>query len=136
MRATGLPALADDSGLAVDALDGAPGVRSARYAGDHGDDGANNRLLLENMQGVTNRSCKFVCAMALALPGEATRTVRGECPGTLLTERRGESGFGYDPLFLYETGLTFAQMGETQKNAVSHRARASALMCDVLEEVF
>ncbi|MEA4927376.1 MAG: ribonuclease PH [Candidatus Limiplasma sp.] len=136
MRATGLPALADDSGLAVDALDGAPGVRSARYAGDHGDDGANNRLLLENMQGVTNRSCKFVCAMALALPGEATRTVRGECPGTLLTERRGESGFGYDPLFLYETGLTFAQMGETQKNAVSHRARASALMRDVLEEVF
>ncbi len=115
MRATGLPALADDSGLAVDALNGDPGVHSARYAGSHGDSDANNALLLKNMQGVTDRSCKFVCAMALAMPGADTRVVVGECPGTLLSEKRGEAGFGYDPLFLYETGKTFAEMGEGAK---------------------
>jgi XTP/dITP diphosphohydrolase len=135
MRATGLPALADDSGLAVEALDGAPGVRSARYAGAHGDDGANNRLLLQNMTGVTDRMCKFVCAMALALPAEKTRVVTGECHGELLAAPRGEHGFGYDPLFLYETGQTFAEMPEKQKNDVSHRANAAKLMHDVLKEL-
>ncbi len=135
MRATGLPALADDSGLAVDALNGDPGVHSARYAGSHGDSDANNALLLKNMQGVTDRSCKFVCAMALAMPGADTRVVVGECPGTLLSEKRGEAGFGYDPLFLYETGKTFAEMGEGAKNKVSHRAKASALMRGVITEV-
>ena len=134
MRATGLPALADDSGLAVDALQGQPGVHSARYAGAHGEDGANNRLLLSNMQGKTDRRCRFVCAMALALPAEPTRVVRGECEGVLLDAPRGESGFGYDPLFLYHTGKTFAEMGESEKNAVSHRANAAALMRDVLRE--
>ena len=134
MRATGLPVLADDSGLAVDALDGAPGVRSARYAGAHGEDGANNLLLLQNMQGQGNRACKFVCAMALSLPAEATRVVVGECPGTLLEQPRGANGFGYDPLFLYETGQTFAEMGEAAKNRVSHRARAAALMRELLGE--
>ena len=135
MRATGLPTLADDSGLAVEALDGAPGVRSARYAGSHGNDGANNRLLLEQMLGQENRNCKFVCAMALALPAQPTQTVLGECEGTLLSEYRGESGFGYDPLFLHPSGKTFAQMSENEKNRVSHRARASEAMRKVLQEV-
>ena len=133
-RATGLPALADDSGLSVDALDGAPGVYSARYAGDHGNDQANNDLLLKNMEGVTNRACRFVCAMALALPGEETRVLRGECPGELLHQRAGEGGFGYDPLFRYHTGKTFAEMTEKEKNAVSHRAVAAAKMRGVLME--
>ena len=134
-RVTGLPALADDSGLSVDALDGAPGVHSARYAGEHGNDQANNDLLLKNMANETNRTCRFVCAMALALPGEATRVVRGECVGELLHERAGEGGFGYDPLFRYHTGKTFAEMTEKEKNAVSHRANASQKMRAVLEEV-
>ncbi len=136
MRQTGLPTIADDSGLSVDALDGAPGIFSARYAGDHGNDEANNDLLLQNMQNETDRTCRFVCAMALALPGDATRVVRGECVGSLITERNGEGGFGYDPLFLYQTGKTFAQMSEEEKNAVSHRGNACALLSDVLKEVF
>ena len=135
-NATGLPAIADDSGLCVDALGGEPGVRSARYAGDHGLDEANNDLLLKNMQNHQDRACRFVCAMALALPGEKTRVVRGECPGTLLKERAGEGGFGYDPLFLYESGKTFAQMSDKQKNAVSHRARAVQSMREELDKVF
>ena len=134
-RVTGLPALADDSGLSVDALGGAPGVYSARYAGDHGDDQANNDLLLKNMANETNRTCRFVCAMALALPGEETRVVRGECVGELLHERAGEGGFGYDPLFMYKTGKTFAEMTEKEKNAVSHRAVASEKMRKVIAEV-
>ncbi|MEG0863361.1 MAG: ribonuclease PH [Clostridia bacterium] len=135
MKQTGLPTLADDSGLSVDALDGAPGVRSARYAGDHGNDQANNLLLLQNMAEIKNRACRFVCAMALALPGEETRTVAGECPGELLYEHAGESGFGYDPLFRYENGKTFGEMSEKQKNAVSHRARAAEKMKRLLAEV-
>ena len=118
----------------MDALGGAPGVYSARYAGDHGNDQANNDLLLKNMEGVTNRACRFVCAMALALPGEETRVLRGECPGELLHQRAGEGGFGYDPLFRYHTGKTFAEMTEKEKNAVSHRAAAAAKMRGVLME--
>ena len=120
--------------MSVDALDGAPGVYSARYAGDHGNDQANNDLLLKNMEGVTNRACRFVCAMALALPGEETRVLRGECPGELLYQRAGEGGFGYDPLFRYHTGKTFAEMTEKEKNAVSHRAVAAGKMRGVLME--
>ena len=134
-RFTGLPALADDSGLSVDVLGGAPGVYSARYAGEHGDDQANNNLLLKNMENQTDRTCRFVCAMALALPGEETRVVRGECVGELLYERAGEGGFGYDPLFKYRTGKTFAEMTEKEKNAVSHRAVASEKMREVIAEV-
>ena len=136
MRATGLPTLADDSGLSVDALDGAPGVYSARYAGPHGDDRANNELLLKNMDGVSDRTCRFVCAMALALPGQETRVVRGECEGRLLTALEGEGGFGYDPLFLYESGQTFAQMSPEEKNRVSHRFHAVEKMREVLRELF
>ena len=115
MKATGLPALADDSGLSVDALDGAPGVYSARYAGQHGDDQANNELLMANMKNQSNRDCKFVCTMALALPASATQTMTGECHGTLLDKPRGTSGFGYDPLFLYENKKTFAELSQKRK---------------------
>lgn len=134
MRATGLPALADDSGLAVDALGGAPGVRSARYAGTHGDDQANNELLLRNMAGVSNRACKFVCAMALALPGEETRVVTGECPGELLDAPKGGGGFGYDPLFRFRDGQTFGEMSDEEKNRVSHRAAAAEKLRAVLSQ--
>ena len=128
-RATGLPALADDSGLAVDALGGAPGVYSARYAGTHGDDKANNRLLLKNMEGVADRSAAFVSAIAFARPGQETIIAEGRCPGVILLEERGTGGFGYDPLFLYEPlNKTFAQVTPEEKNAVSHRARACAAM--------
>jgi ribonuclease PH len=136
MNITGLPAIADDSGLSVDALSGAPGVKSARYAGGHGDDKANNALLLKHMQGQENRACKFVCAIALALPAADTVTVTGECAGTLLSELRGTSGFGYDPLFLYENGKTFAELSQAEKNKVSHRARATEQMLKVLRGLF
>ena len=135
MRQTGLPTLADDSGLCVKALDGAPGVRSARYAGEHGDDQKNNDLLLYNMENEDDRRCKFVCAMALALPGAKTRVITGECPGELLRERRGEDGFGYDPLLLYENGKTFAELGEKIKNQVSHRAVAARGLRDTMDEL-
>ena len=136
MKATGLPSLADDSGLFVDALGGAPGVRSARYAGGHGDDTANNELLLTNMKNQPNRACKFVCAMALALPADDTVTVTGECAGTLLTAPRGTGGFGYDPLFLFENGKAFAELSAKEKNEVSHRARAAAKMREELQKLF
>ena len=136
MRATGYLTLADDSGLSVDALGGAPGIYSARYAGEHGNDRANNELLLKNMDGVADRTCRFVCAMALALPGQETRIVRGECEGRLLTALEGEGGFGYDPLFLYESGKTFAQMSPEEKNRVSHRFHAVEKMREVLRELF
>lgn len=136
MKTLGLPTLADDSGLSVDALNGAPGVYSARYAGDHGNDGENNALLLQNMDGQENRACRFVCVMALALPGQSTQLIRGECLGQLLREQRGQGGFGYDPLFLYKNDQTFAQMTEREKNAVSHRANAARGMLETLRRVF
>ena len=135
-EATGLPTIADDSGLAVDALCGAPGVRSARYAGVHGDDKANNNLLLQHMQGKENRACAFQCAIALKIPGRETLIAEGSCPGVLLHEERGTGGFGYDPLFLYEPlGKTFAEFTEEEKNAVSHRARACERMLAIMEEI-
>lgn len=129
--ATGMPAIADDSGLAVKALDGEPGVYSARYAGHHGDDDANNDLLLRKMDQVEDREAHFVCALALKCPGEEPLVAEGRCPGVILRERRGTGGFGYDPLFLYEPlGKTFAEVNEEEKNAISHRARA----CEALKE--
>jgi len=117
--------LADDSGLAVDALDGAPGIYSARFAGIHGDDEANNRLLLEKLEGVEDRSAKFVCAIALCGPGGEEWVVRGECHGTIQAVPTGTSGFGYDPLFVPD-GYTqsFAELGEEVKSKLSHRAIA------------
>ena len=133
---TGLPAVADDSGLAVDALDGEPGVYSARYAGGHGDDKANNALLLRRMKGRTTRTAAFISAIALARPGCETIVCEGSCPGVVLEEERGTGGFGYDPLFLYEPlGKTFAEFNAEEKNAVSHRARACEKMLEVIKEL-
>lgn len=127
--------LADDSGLEVDALDGQPGVYSARFAGVHGDDKANNNKLLELMKGVENRDCGFASAVALCRPGREDIVVRGVCRGTLLHEERGNGGFGYDPLFLSdELKKTFAEANAEEKNAVSHRARAIAALRDALDK--
>jgi len=124
---TGKATLADDSGLAVDALDGAPGVYSARFAGKDADDSKNNRKLLKLLKDTpeSGRGARFVCVMALAGPGIKEVTVRGEVRGRITREPRGESGFGYDPLFCYHrAGMTFAEMGPVEKNKVSHRGRA------------
>ncbi|MBQ9326814.1 MAG: ribonuclease PH [Clostridia bacterium] len=131
---TGLPVIADDSGLMVDALGGEPGVYSARYAGVHGDDEKNNDKLLEKMKDVTDRSAAFHSAIAVKFPGEEPLVAEGICPGTILYQRQGTGGFGYDPLFLYEPlGKTFAELTMEEKNAVSHRARACARMREILE---
>jgi len=123
--ATGLWALADDSGLEVDALRGAPGVRSARYAGEPCDYAANNAKLLRELKGVKNRRARFRCAVALARPDGAVQCVEGRCEGVIAEEPRGNNGFGYDPLFVPEGySSTFAEMGEATKNAISHRADA------------
>ena len=126
MHATGMLTLADDSGLSVDALGGAPGVHSARYAGEQHSDIDNNALLMKNMENVPDdaRTAKFVSCIAIASPFRATQVVRGECLGKITRERRGSGDFGYDPYFEYENGLTFAEMSSEEKNAVSHRARA------------
>ena len=135
-EATSLPALADDSGLEVDALDGEPGVLSARYAGEHGNDEANNDLLLSRMAGKDSRSASFRCALALKIPGRDTLIAEGRCPGTILYERRGTGGFGYDPLFLYEPmGKTYAEMNDEEKNRISHRARAAEKMREIMKNL-
>ena len=135
-EATGLPAIGDDSGLCVDALDGEPGVLSARYAGEHGNDEANNDLLLSRMEGREDRAAQFVCALALKLPGRETLIAEGSCPGVILYRRQGTGGFGYDPLFLYEPmNKTYAEMNAEEKNAVSHRAKASEKMRQIMAEI-
>ena len=122
----GYVALADDSGLCVDALGGAPGVYSARYAGVHGDDAANNALLLENLKGQKERAAAFVSVFACAFPdGSAPIVAEGRAPGVILEEQRGEGGFGYDPLFYVPLmGKTFAELSAEEKNAISHRGMA------------
>lgn len=118
--------IADDSGLCVDALNGEPGVYSARYAGGH-DDVENNKKILENLKNVPaeKRSAQFVSIIACVFPDGREIIARGECPGTMLFDYRGNGGFGYDPLFLYEPmGKTFAEMNPEEKNSISHRARA------------
>lgn len=124
-RATGLWAMADDSGLTVQALGGAPGVRSARYAGEPVDTKANNTKLLKALEGEADRRAAFVCVMALAEPDGSTRTVEGTCSGTIAYAPRGGNGFGYDPIFIPDgTDATFAEMAPEQKNRLSHRAAA------------
>lgn len=134
---TGLPALADDSGLAVDALGGAPGVHSARYCGHHGDDAANNALLIENMKDVPDekRTAAFVSSVALVTPWGDEKVCEGRCPGVIIHEARGSGGFGYDPYFLFASGRTFAEMDAQEKNAISHRAIAMAQMVPVIHEI-
>lgn len=121
----GIPAIADDSGLVVDALDGAPGVYSARYAGDNATDDENCAKLLKEMEGKTDRTAHFKCVLSIAVPSGPALTYEGSCTGTILEEKRGENGFGYDPLFYFEEfGKTFAELDAAQKNSVSHRGKA------------
>ena len=133
-------ALADDSGLEVDALGGAPGVRSARYAGEHGRDGDNNALLLRNLDALgpgATRACHFSCALALVAPDGREFVALGQCPGTLLREGRGSNGFGYDPLFLPDGwDRTFAELPREVKCTFSHRARAADRMRPILRTLF
>ena len=122
----GYVALADDSGLCVNVLDGAPGVYSARYAGAHGDDAANNALLLKNLQGKDDRTAAFVAVFACAFPdGSEPIVAEGRVAGEILSAPRGEGGFGYDPLFYYAPlGKTFAELDREEKNGISHRGAA------------
>lgn len=126
IAALGHIALADDSGLCVDVLGGAPGVFSARYAGGHGDDAANNALLLENLKGKRDRAAAFVTVFACVFPdGSAPIVAEGRAPGEILTAPRGNGGFGYDPLFyVAELGKTFAELSGEEKNRISHRGKA------------
>ncbi len=126
-RATGLPTVADDSGLAVDALNGMPGVLSARWSGRHGDDVANLELLLAQIVDVPEprRGAAFVCAAALVLPGGAERVLEAELRGRIIGAPKGEGGFGYDPIFLPEgSSLTTAEMAPRDKDSISHRGKA------------
>ena len=130
---SGCCALADDSGLCVDALSGAPGIYSARFAGEHGNDAANRCKLLEEMEGVSNRAAHFTCAMALARPDGEILTAEGYVFGEIALEEAGENGFGYDPLFyLPELGCTMAQLPPEKKNAISHRHNALQAMLEKL----
>lgn len=126
---TGDWALADDSGLEVDALNGAPGVYSARFAGEHGNDSANNRLLLEKLADSPDRSARFVCVLALCHPVKPSLVFRGECEGRIARSPSGSAGFGYDPLFVPEGyEQSFAALGSDIKRGISHRARALSLL--------
>ena len=128
------PLFVDDSGLEVDALDGAPGVYSARFAGPDATDEANNLLLLEKMRGVASRSARFVCVVALASRGKLINTFRGVVAGDLLEAPRGVNGFGYDPLFFYPPfGCTFAEVALERKMEVSHRSQALRAMAKHLK---
>lgn len=132
---TGLNCFADDTGLEVDALNGEPGVRSARYATDGHDDEANKRLLLERMQGVENRAAQFRTAVALIMDGKEY-LFEGIVRGDIACEEHGAGGFGYDPLFLPEGGaLTFAEMSAEAKNEISHRGRAVRKLAEFLKNL-
>lgn len=129
--------LADDSGLEVDALGGEPGVHSARFTGVHGDDHANNQLLLERLRNVeaSRRTARFRCVTALAAPDGRVWTADGTCDGRIGEKPVGEHGFGYDPLFVLDSGRTMAELSETEKNRISHRARAMQAMRKILAEL-
>jgi XTP/dITP diphosphohydrolase len=136
-RATGLACVADDSGIAVAALNGMPGVLSARWSGKHGDDAANTALLLGQLADVPDerRGAAFVSACALVSASGST-VVRGEWPGTVIRERRGDGGFGYDPVFLPDGSTrTAAELSPAEKDAASHRGRALALLIPALREL-
>lgn len=132
----GLPAIADDSGLEVDALDGAPGVYSARYAGESASDEDNCKKLLREMKGISNRKAAFQCVLSIAVPSGPALTYEGKCEGLILEEKQGESGFGYDPLFYYEPfAKSFAQCNMEEKNRVSHRGKALASLREEFDKV-
>lgn len=126
-RRTGLPAMADDSGLEIDALNGRPGVHSARYGGAGATDEIRNRMILEEMRGIAPpmRRARFVCVIAIAFPDGTVHEAQGSCEGIIGFEPRGTGGFGYDPIFIIpETGLTMAEIPLDEKNRISHRAKA------------
>jgi XTP/dITP diphosphohydrolase len=137
-EATGVVTLADDSGLCVDALNGRPGVHSARYAGENASDEDKYRRILKEMQGVpdSERSARFVCILALVTPDGEKVLFRGVCEGLIAREPSGSSGFGYDPIFYFEeAGCTFAQMDRESKNKVSHRGRALREFAEFLRKL-
>lgn len=136
---TGLPALADDSGLVVDALNGAPGVYSARYAGEDATDETNNAKLVENLRGIPakQRTAHFCCAMALATPDGRVQTTEATWKGRILTTPRGENGFGYDPLFFIPThNCTSAELSSGKKNRISHRGQALRAILSCILDLF
>jgi XTP/dITP diphosphohydrolase len=136
-RATGLPAIADDSGLAVDALDGAPGVYSARYAGIDGDDTANNAKLLDALRDVDERGAAFHCVATFVEPDGERLVAQGEWRGEIMREQRGSGGFGYDPLFFVpDCGCSSAELTAEQKNERSHRGQALRSLVALLEQKF
>ncbi|MCI9240148.1 XTP/dITP diphosphatase [Oscillibacter sp.] len=131
--AAGLPAIADDSGLCVNALNGGPGVYSARYGGEGLDDAGRRRLLLQNLRGQTTRAAHFTCAVACAFPNGDTLEAEGRCDGAIAFAPLGEGGFGYDPVFLIpEKGKTFGQIGPEEKSKISHRGKALAAFAEKL----
>lgn len=138
-RAAGMWALADDSGLEVDALGGRPGVYSARFSGENATDESNRQLLLELLKDIPldRRSARFVCVIAIASPKGDVRTVRGNCEGRISFAPRGSSGFGYDPLFEVPefSWMTFAEIEEFQKNSISHRGRALQAAKEILKDL-
>lgn len=131
-----MPAIADDSGLCVDYLDGAPGIFSARFAGEHGNDEKNNDLLLEKLDGVPleKRTAHYVCAICCTFPDGREIVVRGECPGVIGFERDGHEGFGYDPLFFVD-GKAFGRYTAEEKDKISHRGNALRLLTKELEKI-
>ncbi len=132
----GLPAIADDSGLAVEALNGAPGVYSARYAGEKASDADNCAKLLGEMSGKTNRKASFFCVLSIAVPSGPALTYEASCEGSILESARGKNGFGYDPLFFFEPlGKTFAEITIDQKNKVSHRGKVLAELSSEFDKV-
>lgn len=135
-KATNMPAIADDSGLCVDYLDGAPGVFSARFSGGHGNDELNNDLLLQKLEGVPmeKRTAYYVCAICCVFPDGREFTVRGECHGHIGFERDGNEGFGYDPLFLVN-GKAFGRYTAEEKDKISHRGNALRLITEELRAV-
>lgn len=137
MKATGMPAIADDSGLEADALNGAPGVYSARFSGEGATDESNNAKLLKLMENIPDdeRSARFVSVVTLCFPDGTVVAARGECPGTLRRSPRGDGGFGYDPLFVpvgYDK--TYAEISAEEKNIISHRAKALGILRMKLKE--
>lgn len=127
--------LADDSGLQVDALQGAPGIRSARFAGEHATDEQNNALLLEKMKNVDNRNAQFVCCIVIARKGKVLLSVEGKVRGEIAKEASGTQGFGYDPLFFIpESRMTFAEISMDDKNKISHRAMALKKLQEELQK--
>lgn len=135
-KVLGLPALADDSGLEVDALGGLPGVHSARYAGPNASDTDNSAKLSSEMKGKTNRAATFVCVISIAVPAGMALTYEGRCEGLIAEAPAGENGFGYDPLFYYPPlKRTFAQLSVEEKNQVSHRGKAMAQLKEEFNQV-